>query len=106
MGPRRYNAVADDLANAAMDGQCDWQWEDAALVETAKSGNARIKICVDGGLRRSAHNQAAMGIAIFLFLEGEYKPIFYAASLITDVHSSFLAECLALDQALALWKCR
>ena len=55
--PRKYNTVADHLVNVAMDCQSDWLWEDAGLAHIAKSDNARIKICVDGGLRRQPHNQ-------------------------------------------------
>ena len=57
---------------------------------------------MDGGLRR-ATNLAAIGIAIYGYTN-EYVPLSYTGELLTDVHSAFVAEALALDKAITTMK--
>jgi hypothetical protein len=100
--PRKYNVVADHLANAAMDCKRDWHWEDVQhLVDANSHGHGiRLKVCVDGGLRRSS-NDASMAVAIFLARDGgTFTPILYAANMLQGVCSAFQTEVHSLESAM------
>ena len=97
--PRRYNVVADHLANAAMDGKCDWMWEDTSKIIATYAHGLQLKVCVDGGLRRSS-GDASMAVAIFVAQDGIYVPVLYAAKLLNGVRSAFQSEAHSLEFAL------
>ncbi len=99
--PRGFNTSADHLVNAAMNSCTDWSWTEHSGIAKAMSTGARLKICVDGGLRRSSE-QAALGITIYHF-NGAYQPLFYSASLLHGIHSPFQVEAHALVEAMEIF---
>ena len=98
--PRQYNIVADHLVNAAMDNNCDWDWEDAEAIQQCLNGSSCPRVCVDSGYRRPS-DMAAIGVAVFTY-DSKYIPLRYAARLLQDVRSAFQSEAHALDLALEI----
>ena len=89
---RKWNGMADELANRAMDSKGDLSWW------TGKHHGTEINIMafVDGGRRLSG--ESAFAFAVFVIRNGLLRLIGYGAAYIHD-EDSFLAECRSMHIA-------
>jgi len=105
--PRRFNIVADHLANAALDQGPDLHRQLAAR----SNPDACLRVCLDGALRGNIgapSRPAAMGCAIYevrycsTSAKPVHVPVLYAAQRLSCIRSAFEAETLALEWSLSL----
>ena len=83
-----------------MDNRSDFDWEDKEAIQQCSRESSCLRVCVDGGYRKSS-DMAAIGVAVFMY-DSRYTPLRYAARLLQDVRSAFQSEAHALDLALEI----
>ena len=99
--PREFNTAADHAVNVTLDSGASWESIDEALLDNALRSRSSLRLCVDGGLRRSG--LAGAGFALFAYTgEGGdlYQLLGRQGLHLLDVGSAFEAEALALEWAL------
>eukprot|EP00973_Karenia_brevis_P023709 3267625-Karenia_brevis.AAC.1 len=100
--PRKYNVVADHIANVTMDRGQDWQLiRPQSLRESVEAG-CNILVCSDGGKRETAASAAWIAYACSLTTSSEYRfqILGQKGSYLQSCTSAFLAEALALEDAI------
>ena len=99
--PREYNSVADALCNLAMDSHQSYEQIHDGRVRLALANASNLQIYSDGGFR--SRQLAALGWALYnMQLGGADRTLLACGSvLLTSCESSFQAEVLALDLAMA-----
>ena len=98
---RRYNAVADHAANAALDTESDWERGCEEDARRATTDRMNLRMCVDGALR--GNGKAAGGMVIYGYTSPSCRRVLYrAGKCFGHLNSAFLAEMLALEWALGV----
>ena len=98
---RRYNAVADHAANAALDTESDWERGCEEDARRATTDRMNLRMCVDGALR--GNGKAAGGMVIHGYTSSSCIRVLYrAGKCFGHLNSAFLAEMLALEWALGV----
>ena len=100
---REWNQIADFLVNLTMGSRQDWQHDFKPTVQNFKLNEASVIFHSDGGTRGSKCSAAAWIMeAIVTREDKQYTfPVAARGIYLPDPVSSFLAEALALDDAIS-----
>ena len=91
---RKFNSAADYMVNLAMDAGRDFEI-DLGRLRQQSLRHIRLKVCIDGGLRRCG--SAALGIVVYGADGPEAVEIGRAARKLTGIGSAFQSEATALE---------
>ena len=101
--PREYNGLADNAANLALDRGEDWTFVSAERVLQAKSEPVNYRLCFDGAKRGTGSSAAGVALLAYYF-DGRRDLLFRGGKLLGKLDSAMVAECLALEWSLDLFK--
>ena len=99
---RRFNQLADDAANKALDEECGWQVRHEPGIQGVLGCPVNYRVCFDGAKRGSG--KAAAGLAIIAYRgDGTRDLLLRAGRFLGQLSSSFAAETFALEWALEVF---
>ena len=66
--PRKYNTLADDAANLALNGRGDWMLAHWDRISHARAADRDCRICFDGAMRKTGCSCA--GLTVIAYYDG------------------------------------